>query len=47
MQPRAKSRVFTSLDICFRSITAQSYLFLPQFCHSEISDYSRERKTAQ
>src|SRR5215217_5199755 len=41
MQPRAKSRVFPSVDICFCSITALFYLFLPQFCHSssEVSPY--------
>jgi hypothetical protein len=34
MQPRAKSRVFTSVDMFFHSVTAVFYLFLPQFCHS-------------
>jgi len=35
MQPRAKSRVFTSVDIGFHSLIAAFYLFLPQFCHSQ------------
>lgn len=35
MQPRAKSKVFTSVDIFFHSVTAVFYLFLPQSCHSE------------
>jgi hypothetical protein len=36
MQPRAKSRVFTLVTICFRSVTAVFYSFLPQFCHNEM-----------
>ena len=36
MQPRAKSTVFTSVAICFQSITVVFYFFLPQFCHNEL-----------
>ena len=33
-----KTRVFTSVDIGFHSVIAAFYLFLPQFCHSEIGE---------
>jgi len=35
MQPRAKSRVFTFVTICFRSLTAVFYFFLPQSGYNE------------
>src|SRR6185295_4801978 len=50
MQPRAKSRVFTFVTICFRPLTAVFYLFLPQFCHNEMGqgllEFNRRARTA-
>jgi hypothetical protein len=35
----SKIKGFTSVDIFFHPITAVFYLFLPQFCHSELFEF--------